>query len=92
MALRDDEVSGRDGGGIHLELVVLTRDVKKARLQILDRMVGAVMPKGQSRCGGAGGSAEDLVPEADAKQRNPAEGLARQLDRPGQDGRVTRAV
>ena len=43
VALRDVEVAGGDRGRIDLELVVLAGDVHTAGVEVLDRMVGAVV-------------------------------------------------
>ena len=92
VALGDVEVPGGDGPAIDLELVVLARDVDSTVVEVLDRMVGAVVAVGQARRGRARCAAEDLVAEADAEHGHAPQGLARQLDRPVEHGRVAGTV
>src|SRR5258708_1021423 len=77
IALRDEEVSGWDRCRVDLELVVLARDVHAARLEILHRVVGAVVAERQARRARPGGSTQDLVAQADAEDRDSADRLAR---------------
>src|SRR2546430_2661683 len=51
VALRDVEVAGGDRGRIDLELVVLAGDVHTAGVEVLDRMVGAVVAVRKTRGG-----------------------------------------
>src|SRR5438132_801439 len=92
VALRDVEVAGGDRGRIDLELVVLAGDVHTARVEVLDRMVGAVVAVRKTRGGCARGAPENLVAEADAEDREVAERLPRQLDRAVQHRRVAGTV
>ena len=92
VALRDVEVAARDRGRDDLELVVLARDMDTPGVEVLHGMVGAVVTVRKTRGGRPGGAAEDLVTETDPEQRDPAERLLRQLDRPLENRRVARAV
>src|SRR5436190_597168 len=65
VALRDVEVAGRERFGVHLELVVLARDVDAAGVEVFDGVVRAVVAVWQPRGRRAGGTAHDLVTEAD---------------------------
>ena len=92
VALRNEEVAGRDRRRVHLELVVLAGDVHPARLEVFDRVVGAVVAEWQPRGARAGRATEDLMTEADAEDRDASDGLAGQLHRPVEHRRVTRPV
>ena len=52
-----------------LDLVVLGRHLDQPQLEVLDRVVGAVVPEPQPRRVRARGAADDLVAEADPEQR-----------------------
>ena len=54
-----------------LDLVVLGGHLDESELHVLDRVVGPVMAEPQPAGVGAGGPADDLVPEADPQQRPP---------------------
>ena len=70
-------------------LVMATRPVS----QVLDRVVAAVVAERQPAGGGAGRQPDDLVPQADAHDRDAARDQpARRLDGVGQLGRVARPV
>ena len=81
-----------------LDLVVLGRDLDAARVEVLDRVVRAVVAEAQAARLGAGGAADDLVAEADPEQRPavvdrpPARarpGRRAAPDRPGPGERTT---
>ncbi len=59
----------RDRMADHLDLVVLGGHLDTPKVQVLDRMVGAVMAEPQPRRLRAAGARDDLVPEADPEQR-----------------------
>ncbi len=88
VALGDEKVPVRERSGVHLELVVLAGDVHAARLQVLDRGVGAVVAEWKSGCARAGGAAKDLVSQANPEDRNASDGQAGQLDWSVQDCRI----
>src|SRR6202011_3126104 len=48
VALRDEEVARGKRGGIDLELVVLAGDVNPSGLEVLDRVIGAVVAVGKA--------------------------------------------
>ena len=74
------------------EAVVLRGDVDPARLQVLDRVVGAAVAEGQLVGLEADGAAEQLVAEADAEDRPLADQLADGLDDVAERRRVAGAV
>ncbi len=92
VALRHVEVAGGYRRRVDLELVILARDVDAARVEVLDRVVRAVVAVGKARGGGSGSASEDLVAKADSEQRNRAQRLPRKLDRTVQHRRVTWSV
>ena len=59
-----------EGVGGDGEVVVLAGDLHPARGQVLHRVVAAVVPEGQLHRLGADGPAQELVPEADAEDRD----------------------
>ena len=82
----------RNGAGGNGVVVVLARDLDHAGLEALHRVVGAVVTEGQlvgraAQCGG-----EDLVPEADAEDRDLPHQIGHGGGGAGQRGRVARAV
>ncbi len=84
---------GRQAGFVHGETVVLTGDHHHAGLQILYRMVGAVVAIGHLHGLGAGGQGQQLMAEADAEHRDVGfEHLLNRLDRVVARFGVTRAV
>ncbi len=74
------------------EPVVLRGDLDRARLQVFHRVVGAVMAELELGGPAAQGQAQDLVAQADAEDRLPAEQLAHGLHRVADRLRVARAV
>jgi len=72
--------------------VVLAGDVHPTGFHVFDRVVGAVMAVRQARRAGPGGAAHDLVAQTDSEHRDAPERLARQLDRPLENRRVTGPV
>ena len=92
IALRDIEVARRNRVPIDLEFVVLAGDVDPAGVEVLDGVVGAVVAIREARGRRPSRPTEDLMPEADAQQRDSAEGMPRQLDRSVQNGRIPWAV
>ncbi len=83
----------RDAVRIHLELVVVRRDPHGAALLVTDRVVAAVVAERQSRGGGADGTAQHLVAEADSQQGDaPLEQGTGQGHRAVEPHRVTGAV
>ena len=78
---------------IHREAVVLAGDEHLAAVEVLHRMVGAVMAELHLHGLRAAGEAEDLVAEADAEHRHVGlEELARRLDGVVARLRIARAV
>ena len=92
VALRDVEIAVGDRRGIDLELVVLTRDVDVARVEVFDRVVRTVVAVRQPRSRSSGGAAHDLVTEADAEHRDLTQRFAREVHRPIEDGGIAGAV
>ncbi len=90
--LRHVEVALRYRIRVDLELVVLARDMDAAGVEVFDRMVRAVMPVGEPRGRRPRRAPKDLVTEADAEERQPAERVARQLDRSVKHSRVAGPV
>mmetsp|Transcript_53303 Transcript_53303/g.125259 ORF Transcript_53303/g.125259 Transcript_53303/m.125259 type:complete len:315 (-) Transcript_53303:5901-6845(-) len=96
-AVEQADVSGAQVGrqrvGVHRETVVLAGDADAATVQVLDRMVGAVVAELHLEGLGARGQRQDLMPEADAKDRYAGlDQLGGRLDRVVAGLRVTRAV
>ena len=60
---------GRQRLADDLDLVVLGRDLDEPEVDVLDRVVRAVMAEPEPARLGAGGPPDDLVAEADAQQR-----------------------
>src|SRR3954447_7930291 len=79
-------------GSEHREAVVLARDVDAAGLQVLHRVIGTTMAKGELEGLEADRPAEQLVAETDAPDRRLAHELADGVDHVIQSGRVARAV
>ena len=80
-------------GGIDGEAVVLAGDRHLARRQVAHRLVAAVVAELELEGAAAQGEAEELVPQADAEDRQLGrEQLADVLDDPGQRLRIARAV
>src|SRR5438046_2105381 len=71
--------------------MVLARDVDATGVEVLHGVVGAVMAVRQARRGRSGRAPHDLVTEADAEERDLAEGFVRQLDRAVEHRRVAGA-
>src|SRR6188768_1188679 len=72
VVLADDEPRlGWQGVAHDLDLVVLRRHLDLPGLYVLDRVVRAVMAEAQAACLSSGRTADDLVTEADPKQRSP---------------------
>ena len=86
---------GRQRLADDLDLVVLGGHLDEPQLDVLDRVVGAVVAEPQPARVGAGGPADDLVAEADPQQRPPVvddgAGPARPAPRAG-PGRPDRAT
>ena len=81
-----------DRFGLDRIVVVLGGDLDGARLQILDRVVAAVVPKGQLLDARAAGLGNDLVPQADAEHGHLAEQRPRGLDGLGHLARIAGPV
>ena len=78
---------GRQRLADDLDLVVLGGDLDEPELEVLDRVVRAVMPEPEARRLGAGGPPDDLVPEADPEQRAAVvDDRLRERDRPVEAG------
>ena len=60
---------GRQRVADDLDLVVLGGDLDEPELEVLDRVVGAVVAEPEAARVGAGGPPDDLVAEADPEQR-----------------------
>ena len=73
-------------------IVVLARDLDRARLQVLHRVVGAVVPERQLVRGPAERSRQELVAEADPEDGDAADQVGDGGRRTGQGGRIARAV
>ncbi len=84
----------RGGGvGIHGEAVVLGGDLDPAGVEVLHRVVGAVVPEGQLERPRAERQRQDLLAEADPERRQPrVDQPAHGLDQVGHALRVARAV
>src|SRR5689334_10420091 len=72
--------AARQGGRVDGEVVVLRRDLHAPGGEILHRVVGAMMAERQLVRASAGGQPEDLVAEADSKNRYFADQSANGLD------------
>ncbi len=86
---------GRQRLADDLDLVVLGGDLDQTEVDVVDRVVRAVMPEPEAAGVGAGGPPDDLVAEADAEQRpavvDDRAGRARPVPRgvPGRPGPAT---
>ena len=80
---------GARGDGV---VVVLARDLDHARLEPLHGVVGAVVPEGQLVGRTAQRSGQDLVAEADAEHRYPADQVGHGGRGAGQRSRIARPV
>ena len=79
--LTDVEVTVRNRQGVDPELMVLTGDMDQAGVEVLDRVVGAVVTEGQPRGRPPDRLAENLVAKADAEERDPPDRAPAELDR-----------
>ena len=92
VALADDEAGlARQRLADDLDLVVLCGDLDAAGVEVLDRVVGAVVAEAQAARVGARGARHDLVAQADAQQRPPVgDRRLREAHRTVEPRRITR--
>ena len=79
--------------GIHRKAMVLTGDADAASVEVLDRVVGAVVAELHLDGASTDSEAQQLVPQADAEERHLAiEEGAQRVDGVGAGFRITRTV
>src|SRR5581483_615039 len=90
--VRRDERRAVEVRRVDREAVVVRRDEHAARLDVADGVVAAAVPELELPRRRSEREPEDLVPEADAEERQLPEELLRALDAVGDRGGVAGAV